>query len=277
MTYPILLIHGVCRFDWLWKEPLNLDNTEDPELDLLHYFKGVRTMLQRHGFVVYHASVSWGANVTRRAADLRQQILKVLEATGAAKVNLIAHSMGGLDARHLLFNDRHQGRIHERVASLTTIATPHAGTPFADWGLRHLPHLIPVAQKLGLDITALADLRLEPCRRFTEDPEVQEFEARLEEKILFQTYAGRQQYWAVFEALKLPFYIIEKEEGDNDGLVSVQSALWRPRYFKGILEQTDHLNELGWWEPAQLFAGESPEQLLQRIHRFYLEVARALP
>lgn len=277
MTFPIVLAHGVCRFDQLWKETLNLDNTDDPKLDLLHYFKGIRTMLQRHGFTVYHSSVSWGAGVAQRAEDLRRQIRKILSLTGAAKVNIIAHSMGGLDARHMLFHDREQGRIHERVASLTTISTPHAGSPFADWGLEHLPYLIPLARQLGLDLTALADLRLEPCRRFNDDPEVQEFETGLEREILFQTYAGRQDYWGVFEALKLPFYIIEKAEGDNDGLVSVRSAIWRNHYFRGILEQTDHLNELGWWDPAQIFAGESPEQLLQRIHRFYLEVAQNLP
>ena len=63
--------------------------------------------------------------------------------------------MGELDARHMLFNDRNKGKIHECVASLTTISTPHEGSPFADWGTDNFPKLIPVAQKLGLDLTAL--------------------------------------------------------------------------------------------------------------------------
>lgn len=277
MTYPIILAHGVCRFDQPWQALLQLDNNDDPELDRLHYFKGIRTMLRQHGFVVYHSRVSWAAGVDQRAADLKEQILRVLAATGAAKVNLLAHSMGGLDARHLLFHDRNEGRIHPRVASLTTISTPHAGSPFADWGLDHIPYLLPLARTLGLDLTALADLRVAACRRFNEDPEVVAFETGAAQEILFQTYAGRQNYWGVFEPLKLPFYIIEKEEGDNDGLVSVRSATWRPEFFQGILENTDHLNELGWWDTAQIFAGESPEQLLKRIHNFYLEVARRLP
>jgi triacylglycerol lipase len=77
--------------------------------------------------------------------------------------------------------------------------------------------------------------------------------------------------------LKGPFRIIEEREGENDGLVSVTSAKWRDDYFKGTLDETDHLNELGWWDIAQLAEGETPEKLLNRIHRFYAEVADDLP
>ena len=77
--------------------------------------------------------------------------------------------------------------------------------------------------------------------------------------------------------LKLPFYIIEKQEGENDGLVSVQSAKWRDEYFKGTLDETDHLNELGWWDYDQLWAAESQDELLNRIHTFYERIAEGLP
>ena len=94
---------------------------------------------------------------------------------------------------------------------------------------------------------------------------------------LFQTYAGRQALWGIFNLLKKPFRIIEEKEGENDGLVSVQSAKWRDDYFKGTLDQTDHLNELGWWEVSQLMKDEKPDELLQRIHEFYAAVAENLP
>jgi triacylglycerol lipase len=96
-------------------------------------------------------------------------------------------------------------------------------------------------------------------------------------KIEFQTFAGTQKFWGVFDALKLSYYIIEKEEGDNDGLVSVKSAKWRDHYFKGVIDNTDHLNELGWWDPAQIYEGEGESELLKRIHGFYLAVAKELP
>jgi triacylglycerol lipase len=232
---------------------LNIDNNDNPELDNLHYFKGVRTMLKANGFVVYHSSVSWAADVNTRAEDLKENVLGVLKKEDCEKVNIIAHSMGGLDARHLLFNDRNSDKIHEHISSVTTISTPHNGSPFADWGTDNLPHVIPVAQKLGLDLNALMDLRTDRCREFNSNPEVIDFENECENNIMFQSYAGRQDFWSVFDTLKLSFYIIEKEEGDNDGLVSVDSARWRDRYFKGVLENTDHLNELGWWDPAQMY------------------------
>ena len=51
----------------------------------------------------------------------------------------------------------------------------------------------------------------------------------------------------------------------------------RLNYFKGILDETDHLNELGWWDISQLVEGESPDDLLHRIHNFYADVANDLP
>jgi triacylglycerol lipase len=277
MTFPIVLAHGVCRFDKIWSDALEIDNSNDPKLDQLHYFKGLRTMLGAHNFEVYHSNVNWAAGVETRANEFGQNIIQILDKMRAEKVNIIAHSMGGLDARHMLFNFRNSDRLHERVASLTTVSTPHEGSPFADWGTDNFLHVIQVAQKLGLSLKGFYDLRTVDCRRFNNDPEVIEFEKECEKKIKFQTFAGAQKFWGVFDALKLSFYIIEKEEGDNDGLVSVKSAKWRDRYFRGVIDNTDHLNELGWWDPAQIYAGEGESDLLKRIHNFYLDVAKGLP
>ena len=277
MTYPIILAHGVCRFDKVWRDALNIDNNDDEELDSFHYFKGIRTMLSKKGFKAYHSNVGWATDVDSRASDLKKDVLEVLDKESCDKVNIIAHSMGGLDSRHMMFNDRNSGQIHKHVASLTTISTPHNGSPFADWGIDNLPHVIPIAQKLGLDLNAFKDLRTDRCNEFNADSQVKKFEQDCEEKIMFQTFAGQQDFWSVFDALKLSFYIIEKKEGDNDGLVSIESAKWRDRYFKGILENSDHLNELGWWDSAQIFCGESEAALLARIHNFYLNIADNLP
>ncbi|MCK4794407.1 MAG: hypothetical protein KAV87_62340 [Desulfobacteraceae bacterium] len=234
-------------------------------------------MLNDKGYVAYHSNVSWAAGVDTRAEDLKKNLFKIIKDEKAEKVNIIAHSMGGLDTRHMLFNDRNKGKIHERVASLTTISTPHHGTTFADWGLENLSSVIPVARALGLNLNAFSDLRTNECKAFNENTDVKEFEASCSPTIKFQAYAGKQKFWGVFNALKLPYYIIEKEEGENDGLVSVKSAKWKEEYFKGTIDKTDHLNELGWWDQDQVWAGESSEDLLRRIHKFYAEIAEQLP
>jgi triacylglycerol lipase len=273
MTFPIILAHGVCRFDILWNESLDVDNNDDPNIDRLNYFRGVRTMLKAKGYQVFHSKVAWAASVDKRAVDLKENLSGILDETNAEKLNIIAHSMGGLDTRHMMFNDRNGGKIHERIASLTTISTPHAGSPFADWGLDNFSRIPALLKKIGLNIDAFQDLKTDLCNAFNERPEVVDFELTCQSKIKFQTWAGRQDFWGVFNLLKGPFRIIEEREGENDGLVSVTSAKWRDDYFKGILDETDHLNELGWWDIAQLAEGETPEKLLNRIHRFYAEVA----
>ena len=244
MTFPIVLCHGVCRFDQLWSQALDVDNSDDPKKDMLHYFKGVRTMLVNQGFEVFHARVPWAAGVDERAEALRVCLERILHDSCAAKINIMAHSMGGLDARHMLFNDRHSGKIHQHVASLTTISTPHGGSPFADWAIGKVGDVIPICSSLGLDINAFHDLTVEACTRFNRQQAVVDFEAACEAGTRFQTYACRQKFIAIFTPLKLSYYYIEKEEGDNDGLVSVQSARWRERYYRGTLENTDHFNAL---------------------------------
>lgn len=277
MPYPIILAHGVCRFDAVWNHILKADNQDNPRIDNLHYFKGIRTMLNKRGHRAFHSRVSWAAPVGKRAEELKRNIIDILASTGAKKVNIIAHSMGGLDARHMLFRDRNAGGIHERIASLTTISTPHNGSPFADWGIQHLPFVIPVMRRLGLDLGGLQDLRTDACQAFNKRSQVEAFEKMCEGSIRFQTYAGRQKERGMLAMLRLSYGVIKKKEGENDGLVSVVSATWRRAYFRGILEGCDHLNELGWWNPCQVLAGESPAGLLRRIHAFYATIADALP
>ena len=77
MTFPIVLAHGVCRFDILWNESLAVDNNADPRIDRLHYFRGIRTMLKDKGYDVYHSAVAWAADVDHRAEDLKQNILAI--------------------------------------------------------------------------------------------------------------------------------------------------------------------------------------------------------
>jgi triacylglycerol lipase len=281
MTYPIVLARGVCRFDVFWSDFLQTDNSDDEQTDMLNYFRGIRWMLKSKGYQVFHSKVSWAAGVDTRAEELKSNILDILKNTSREKVNIIAHSMGGLDARHMMFNDRDKGQIHKRIGSLTTISTPHSGSPFVDWGLKHVPDLVPLARPLGLDLTALSDLTVAKCTAFNNDPEVRRFEQDCvkNEGIRFRTYAGSQNFPAVLDLLKVPFYIIEQEEGENDGLVSVKSAKWDESYFAydESLKETDHLNELGWWDPAHAFVLESDAGLLKRIHGFYADVAAKLP
>jgi triacylglycerol lipase len=276
MTYPIVLAHGICRFDRLTQMALGHDNRED---DDLHYFRRIRSTLRSDGFTVYHSRVPWAAQVGRRAAKLRGNVDRILRRERCDKVHIIAHSMGGLDARHMLFRYRRSG-MHRKVASLTTIGTPHHGTTFADWGVARLGGVIDAVTLLGLNVEGLRDLTTHACRAFNRAS--RSFERSC--GVAFQTIAGVQESELVFAPLRLPYLLIALKEGPNDGLVSLTSARWMPRYFRKSIA-ADHLNELGWWEPSELGLIRLPGRRLRRetrramearIRREYLLVARQL-
>ena len=114
--YPVVLAHGIARFDFLVAHVLRnlalVGLSLEPAADGLHYFKGIGRHLRRHGFDVAHTHVSFAAGVDTRAADLQREITTLLQARGKRKVHVIAHSMGGLDATSHAGHVRHgrQGR-----------------------------------------------------------------------------------------------------------------------------------------------------------------------
>ncbi len=277
MTYPILLVPGLARFDIFWSGLFGLEYPSSPFLDRLSYFRGIRTFLTRNGYPAYNATLPWAGSVERRAAVLKRAVIHILLATGASKVNLIGHSMGGLDARHMLFQDRVRDRIHRKIASLTTISTPHEGSPFADLVWNRFSPAFRGLQAFSLDLSGFRDVTTWACRAYHHRQDVTDFERMCEGDILFQTYAGRQSFERISLLHRRSFLHIYRLEGDNDGMVSVASAKWCERYFKGVIEGTEHFNEIGWVSPDQLLRGVKPRALLQRIHAFFLDIARTLP
>ena len=114
--YPIVLVHGLGMKDtffmksWGW----------------------IDRILRVQGYTVYKSNVDGFGTVESNAKQLKEEIGKILEETGAEKVNIIAHSKGGLDAKYMI----QQMDMAKQVASLTTLCTPHKGSPIASFILR---------------------------------------------------------------------------------------------------------------------------------------------
>jgi triacylglycerol esterase/lipase EstA (alpha/beta hydrolase family) len=105
---PLLLVHGVAVNDGVWF--------------------AVRRDLARRGLGPVY-TINYGpplAGIEHFAGQLASRIDAVRAATGAERVTLIAHSMGGLVARAYL---RRFGAA--RIAQLITIGTPHHGSMLA--------------------------------------------------------------------------------------------------------------------------------------------------
>lgn len=289
--YPIILAHGIARFDFLVEYFIKnfavFGLSPSAMNDGLHYFKGIARHLRNHGFDVYHTSVSFAAGVERRAADLRDEVNKVLQLKGADKVHIIAHSMGGLDARHMIVRLDMAGK----VASLTTIGTPHLGTSFADWKLaRGGDQLIEVLGRV-LDLAGFQDLTTTACREFNDEAQ----RAEAANPVVYQTYASAEAHSLIFAPLQLPWAVINEHEGANDGLVSLTSQSWQKELAgdggvkKAITQRSfpvaaDHLNQIGWWDLNELKKVEwwrpdkfnAVAQYERSIKDAYLEIARGL-
>lgn len=262
-TFPIVLAHGIARFDILSKQVFKVGKQVD---DRLHYFRNIRTHLESHGFTVRHSNVEWARGVEVRSRTLKREIERILSETKAEKLHIIAHSMGGLDTRHMLFDNRKDG-FHRKIASLTTLGTPHHGSSFADFLLRKS---VDLAAGLGLPIEGVHDLTRKATRRFNKRAE--EWESGC--GVRFRAYAGKQAPKYIFNPLKVAWGIIFGLEGNNDGLVSVQSARWKDEYFVAPVLDADHLNLLGWWDTAELSRKLSPSKLESRIRSLYLNIAK---
>jgi triacylglycerol lipase len=278
-TYPIVLAHGIARFDALLRATI-----PDAHMwaDATHYFRRIRSTLEAENFVVHYSVVPWAASVAERAAALWQSI----EGIGASKVHVIAHSMGGLDARHMLYDFRDAG-APDRVVSLTTIGTPHLGTSFADWGLELGGHdLLAVLNLLGIEgLDGFRDLTRDACAAF--DQRARSFEES--SGVQFRTYAGIQPLRTTFAPLKFSWLVIRERDGvrdggANDGLVPLYSARWRASYFRRVVD-ADHLNQIGWSDLDELnrpfFPLTSRDDLgrsavEERVRSLYLEIARKL-
>ena len=111
--FPIILAHGMAGFERIG--PLN-------------YFFNVAADLRGRGEVIFESQVSPYNSSEVRDSELAKFVDDTLRTTGACKVNIIAHSQGGLDARYMI-SSLHYG---DRVGALATVGTPHQGTPVAD-------------------------------------------------------------------------------------------------------------------------------------------------
>ncbi len=95
-TLPIVLAHGIARFDILAE--ILRSKLEIPETipgDQTQYFKGIKSHLEAHGFTVSHPNQSFAGSVDLRAEQLRDRINEIISSSSSAKVHIIAHSMGG--------------------------------------------------------------------------------------------------------------------------------------------------------------------------------------
>jgi triacylglycerol lipase len=205
---PVVLHHGLLGHGNLSLGPLKV-----------RYFKGIDAAIEAAGHPVIVAHVHPTSTVETRAIQLKEMVLGQLAERNLAgqKVIIMAHSMGGLDARYAVARlgmDRH-------VSAVVTVTTPHRGSPFAGWVVRNLGRvgILRLAKVIGVDLGAGDDLTTEGS-------------AALNEKIpdvpgIKYVSVSASRPWNKMPPFALHAHrVISAAEGENDGLVSVQSSVW---------------------------------------------------
>ncbi len=80
---PIVLAHGIARFDILLEILKKKSNLPDTQLsELFHYFKGIKNHLEANGFRVFHPNQDFAGPVDLTAEQLKARINEVIADTG---------------------------------------------------------------------------------------------------------------------------------------------------------------------------------------------------
>lgn len=212
--YPIVMIHGVFFRDFKH----------------FNYWGRIPAELEKNGAVIFYGNHESASPVDKSGEELAERIKEILKETGAEKVNIIAHSKGGLDSRYMIS----MCGMDKYIASLTTINTPHRGCEFAEY---LLDGTIPEKTKRAVALTynnalkllgdknpdflsAVTDLTKTSCTRFNE-------KVKDSSLVYYQSVGSfiRNPQGGRFP-LNHSYNLVKRFDGHNDGLVGEKSFEW---------------------------------------------------
>lgn len=218
LKYPILLVHGMGFRD----------------SDIINYWGRIPRIFTDDGNKVFYGNQDSNGTIEDNAQALKRRIRRIIRETGAEKLNVIAHSKGGMDMRYAIC----QLGMKKYVASLTTVNTPHNGSKSIDKVLSLPTPLVKfagVCSDLWLRLQGdrnpnayrvFQSFSTEYTRRFNEEnPDVPD--------IYYQSYACVMKDSASDIVMCIPHAIVNAIEGENDGLLTPEGV--KHGDFKGIV------------------------------------------
>jgi len=223
--YPLVLVHGFAYRD---------------DIRLKRYWNSIPETLETHGARVFLSNQNAFGTHEANARQLKSRILDILIAEDVEKVNLIAHSKGGIEARYMIS----MLDMDRQVASLTTIATPHRGAVLTNLIFEQVLkyHLLkPVHHTARGLARLLGDEHPDPLNGGLQlTPEyMKDFNRRVKDspQVYYQSYCGviSREHPSLVQRIK--YDPLLQRAGIHDGTVSVMSARWGR--FRGIVTSED--------------------------------------
>jgi len=212
LKYPVILVHGIIAHD---------------RKVMFSFWGRIPQVLEENGVQVFFGNTDAWGNYESNAEILKNTVDAVLSETNSEKVNIISHSKGGLDSRYFLWKYDYG----DKVASLTTISTPHRGAELADviW---EQPVIHSDVSKDTLDLfghlygdvhpdmyNIVYDLSTVNMKDFNN-------EVILDPNVFFQSMYTTMNKADNDPILTASYRYIRDVRGANDGVVSEYSASW---------------------------------------------------
>lgn len=199
----------------------------------LCYWGRIPKVLERNGAKVFFGGQDSNGSVENNAEQLRRSLEKALSEAGAEKVNIIAHSKGGLEARYLIST---MG-FGDRIATLTTLSTPHNGSLTVDKLLKFPEPAVKFSCK-AVDLwfkmigdknpdtySAISLFKTSSAEKFNkENPD--------DPQVYYQSYGFVMNGFFSDITMCIPWLAVYSVEGENDGLLAPRAVRWTN--FKGI-------------------------------------------
>ena len=249
--YPIVLVHGMVLKDF----------------KLFRAFRKIKDFLLKENIKVYVTNQDGVGSIENNAKQIKEEILKILEKENVEKVNIIAHSKGGLDSRYMIS----KLGMDKYVASLTTLSTPHRGSKLSTkllsmpkWCAKFIAFWVNLFYKINKDknpdILKLGyQLKDDTMEKFNQ-------EILNSPNVYYQSYSSDLSNKKSF-LMFIPHLITKKLENvSTDGIVSIESSVWGE--YKGNMKNN--------YDHAQMVGVYGTNKTLEEVSKFYLDIIENL-
>lgn len=249
--YPIVLVHGMMVKNF----------------SFYRAFRKITDFLCEKGVRVYVLNHDAIGTICNNALQIKNEIEFILKKEKAAKVNIIAHSKGGLDSRYMIS----KLNMEDRVASLTTLSTPHHGSKMCRKLLK-LPYCIQklISGFLNVFFKIFGDSNpdfLTLAYQLT-DTYMLDFNKEVinANDVFYQSFSSNIKSKKMFLMFIPHKFSVYCEKDDTDGIVSLSSSKWGN--YRG--------NILGGFNHSEMVALYGSKSRIKRVSEFYYNIISEL-